>query len=363
MMAALSPLRLITLAAFALPLLPATAFGAAATTSQGTSMRSGPAASYGVVAQLARGDSVDVRQCEGTFCEVLFNGKSGWVSAIYLTRNAVPHPPAGPTSGVPQVATVAPPKPVPVQPPVPSSAPKVAVISPKAMPVPAPKIVAPVEPQIAAIPAPEVAPTPSAKHVPSLPKGKIAVAPKPEIEPSPPKPKPSVAPPPPAYAEAGPKPMAQDPGAVTPEVTPMPGPRPKVDIPGGPDRNYAYNDAAPSDGDFAADEDAPDVIGPVPEDGGNRRMGRDFADVGPMIGRRACFIDQSSGSGFCVREGDQIVAPRRWATRTLALRNPQRLNVIVCAADSSHCHRYLASSPLVLGGRGIASITVAAPGY
>ena len=95
---------------------------------------------------------------------------------------------------------------------------------------------------------------------------------------------------------------------------------------------------------------------------GRRSALRDFAGIAPG-GRHACFVDENSGTGFCVREGDQIVTPRRWASRSLSLRNPQGLNVIVCAEGGSYCHRYDSGSRLLLGGRGIASIVVAAPGY
>jgi len=151
--------------------------------------------------------------------------------------------------------------------------------------------------------------------------------------------------------------------AIVPEVAPMPGPRPKVDIPGGPGRDYAYDSPPPANRDFQdGSGDGPQVIGPVPSGSWHRRVGRDFAGIAPG-GRHACFVDENSGTGFCVREGDQIVAPRRWASRSLSLRNPQGLNVIVCAEGGSYCHRYDSGSRLLLGGRGIASIVVAAPGY
>jgi hypothetical protein len=237
--------------------------------------------------------------------------------------------------------------------------PKIASTAPRLAPPPAAPS-APPEPKFASIPAPDTS-KPVVQTEPVLPKAKIADVP--VRKPAPPKPRTVVAPPPPAYAEIERKAPVDSEPAVEPEVAPMPGPRPKVDIPDGPSRRYAYDDVPPPNGDFGDGyEDAPQVIGPVPGGAWHRRMGRDFAGIAPG-GRHACFIDDSSGTGFCVREGDQIVAPRRWASRSLSLRNPQGLNVIVCAAGGSYCHRYESGSPLLLGGRGIASIVVAAPGY
>jgi len=361
MMAIRLPLRLPALVVLALPLAPAAAFAASASISQQVDMRSGPAASYGVVGQLQRGDGVDVRQCEGTFCEVTFNGKSGWVSATYLTRDAVP-PAGGQTPAQPRVATVAPPRPTPAPEPkaaTPAEPQLASDMPPKTTPTPAPEIVAPAEPKIASIP-------PSDAGKPVLP----TTAPKPRVadvpmrKPASPKPK-AVVTPPPAYAEIGRQGQvpADAAPAIVPEVAPMPGPRPKVDIPGGPGRDYAYDSPPPANRDFQDGYgDGPQVIGPVPSGSWHRRVGRDFAGIAPG-GRHACFVDENSGTGFCVREGDQIVAPRRWASRSLSLRNPQGLNVIVCAEGGSYCHRYDSGSRLLLGGRGIASIVVAAPGY
>lgn len=352
-MAVRSPLRLAVLGALVVPLLPAAAFAASAVTSQSVTMRAGPADTFGPVAQLKRGDNVDVRQCEGNFCEIVFNGKTGWVSADYLTRGAVP--PGAPKP--PKVATSTPKAPAPA-PAI--EAPKVATAAPEAVVPPAPKPV--LEPKVAELPLPPAAsasPKPAAMPKPAAPK--IASA-----EPSKlPKPKPHrVLPLPPAYAETAP-------GAVTPraaieaEVVPLPGPRPKVDIPADRPRDYALADLPPPPRDIGDDGDAwgppGEVIGPIGSGDWPRHPRRDIGAF-EAGGAHACFVDPEVGSGFCVREGDRIVAPRRWARHALELRNPARLNVVVCDS-SGDCRTYQSSSPLVLGGRGIAEITVAAPGY
>jgi hypothetical protein len=96
-------------------------------------------------------------------------------------------------------------------------------------------------------------------------------------------------------------------------------------------------------------------------DGWPRHPRRNLAPLGAG-GAHVCFVDPAAGSGFCLREGDRIVAPHRWARRALELRNPGRLNVVVCDIGGA-CHTYQSSSQLVLGGRSLAEITVAAPGY
>lgn len=49
-------------------------------------VRRGPGTGYGVVDQLYRGESVDVRGCTGGWCRVEHSGPDGWVSANYLSR-------------------------------------------------------------------------------------------------------------------------------------------------------------------------------------------------------------------------------------------------------------------------------------
>ena len=103
--------RLAFFAALMLPLLPGAAMAAAATAAQNVNVRSGPAVSFGVVGVLQQGDEVDVRQCEGDFCQIAGAGKSGWVKATYLTRDAVQKPAA------PQIAATSPAAPVTTLPP------------------------------------------------------------------------------------------------------------------------------------------------------------------------------------------------------------------------------------------------------
>jgi hypothetical protein len=377
-MAAHSPLRLVFLAALVLPLLPAAALAASAVTSQGVTMRSGPADTAGPVAQLKRGDHVDVRQCDGDFCEILFDGKTGWVSAEYLTRGSAVHgaPTVAkslptPAPAQPQVATTAPKPPEPspaIEPskvttmtskPAPAVAPpKLATVPRKTIVPPTPKPVA--EPKVADLP--PVPPAPAATSSP-----KPAAAPKiastSQALPVPkPKPRPDLPQPPPYWLPA---PAAAPPTAVA-EVRPQPGPRPKVAIPAAGSRDFALADVPPPPrdiGDDAADWGPPgEVIGRVGVvDGWPRHPRRNLAPPGAG-GAHVCFVDPAAGSGFCLREGDRIVAPHRWARRALELRNPGRLNVVVCDIGGA-CHTYQSSSQLVLGGRSLAEITVAAPGY
>jgi uncharacterized protein YraI len=331
-----------SLAALALlaPLVSTAAFAAAATTSQTVNLRAGPAASYDVVGQLQGGQAVDVRQCEGTFCQVAYGGKTGWVSASFLTRGGTP---SATTSTVAALPSAAPASPGPAA-RTPSTAPG--------------------EPQIAATTPHKPAPT-------------IAAPPPAPMTVSPPPP----APVPPAYAVAPIQPLppvsrvasADDDSAVTDSA-----PRPKVDIPGpsdaiaapGDDDNMASADNSDDDDALAPDDnDGPDdnaVTAPPPPDFGPRGYAprgfrRDFASlgVGPA---HACFVDADGGNGFCVREGQTIADPGRWSRHAMLLRNPGRLNVVVCTAPDE-CHTYVASGPVLVGGRPIATISVAAPGY
>lgn len=92
-------------AALLLPLAPAAAFAAAATAAATVNVRSGPDASYGVVAQLQAGQAVDISKCQGRFCYISFGNASGWVAANYLTRDAVSRPAIAPA---PRVAGASP---------------------------------------------------------------------------------------------------------------------------------------------------------------------------------------------------------------------------------------------------------------
>jgi uncharacterized protein YraI len=382
-MALPAPLRLAVLGALALPLLPAAALAASAVTSQSVTMRAGPADSFGAVGQLQRGANVDVRQCEGNFCQVRFDGKTGWVSADYLTRGPLPagtakpatvaksQPAASETTAAPQVATTTPK--APEAPP--AVEPKMAKVAPEPAPAVQPPKVATVTPKTIVPPAPKPAPGPKVADLPPVPPAPAATpTPKPaatapkiastsDALPVPkPKPRP-VLPLPPAYDETTPASAA--PQTAEAEVLPLPGPRPKVDIPSRPSRDFALADVPPPPRDIGDDDEdwgpPGEVIGRVGIDDWPRHPRRDFTGFGAG-GGHVCFVDPRGGSGFCVREGDRIVAPHRWARHALELRNPGRLNVVVCDLGGD-CRTYQSSAPLVLGGRSIAEITVAAPGY
>jgi hypothetical protein len=243
-MAVHAPLRLAIMGAFALPLLPVPALAASAVTSQSVTMRAGPADSFGAVGQLKRGDNVDVRQCEGNFCQVRFDGKTGWVSADYLMRGPLPagtakpatvakSPPAARDNTEPPQAaatTLRAPGPNPVIEP-----PKVAMVAPEPAPAVEPAKVATVTPTTIVPPAPKPAAGPKVADLPPVPPAPAATpSPKPATAPKiasasdalpVPKPKPRpVLPLPPAYEPTAP--AAAAPPTVEAEVLPLPGPRP-----------------------------------------------------------------------------------------------------------------------------------------
>jgi uncharacterized protein YraI len=64
--------------------LPA-AQAAPGTITTNVNVRSGPGTNYSVVNVLQRGTSVDVQQCQSSWCYVQTRGTSGWVSANYLS--------------------------------------------------------------------------------------------------------------------------------------------------------------------------------------------------------------------------------------------------------------------------------------
>lgn len=63
----------------------ASAYAATAYATGSVNVRSGPGTGYRVVDQLHRGEQVDVRGCQGSWCRVVKAGPDGWVSANYLT--------------------------------------------------------------------------------------------------------------------------------------------------------------------------------------------------------------------------------------------------------------------------------------
>ncbi|MHA6690029.1 SH3 domain-containing protein [Devosia sp. A449] len=63
--------------------LPA-AYAAPGTITSNVNVRSGPGTNYAVVDTVQRGTTVDVQQCQGSWCFIAKPGPDGWVSASYL---------------------------------------------------------------------------------------------------------------------------------------------------------------------------------------------------------------------------------------------------------------------------------------
>jgi hypothetical protein len=72
-------------AASALALSAGAAAAAPATAESAVNMRAGPGTQYEVVATIPGGASVDVAGCTGSWCQVSFNGESGFASRSYLS--------------------------------------------------------------------------------------------------------------------------------------------------------------------------------------------------------------------------------------------------------------------------------------
>ena len=85
-------------------LAPAAAIAQSAYTTDDVNMRSGPGTQYPRVATLAEGTGVDVEDCDGAWCRVVYRGLEGYVSQSYL-------------DGVSGRPTVVVPPPVYVEPP------------------------------------------------------------------------------------------------------------------------------------------------------------------------------------------------------------------------------------------------------
>lgn len=64
--------------------LPA-AYAAPGVVTGNVNVRSGPGTNYGVVDVVARGQQVDVQQCQGSWCYIAKPGPDGWVSASFLS--------------------------------------------------------------------------------------------------------------------------------------------------------------------------------------------------------------------------------------------------------------------------------------
>jgi|GEM_PF-5567731 len=297
-------------------LLPVTAFGASATASQNVNVRSGPSASYSVVAQLAKGDSVDVRQCEGLFCQVSFNGKTGWVSASFLTRDYVPKPPPQTT-----VASAAP-----------ATSPATTLPPAAAFP-----------PAYDAATSPDIAPQ---TDVPSPDPGARSDR----------------------YASAdsgdgsfSSVTLPADSGETVFSVAP---PRPHADVPD--DANADMTDAPPADigamdDPGASDDDGPQIDDPPP------RWGDRFG--GPMgwhaaADEQACLLSEVGRSGFCVGPGERTRQLPRFGVNIAWLRNPSHLDVTICT-NLGDCRTYRGSGPLRLApGETVSSISAGpSPGF
>jgi len=75
----------VAVAATALVVFLPAANAAPGTITSNVNVRSGPGTSYGVVDTVRRGTTVDVQQCQGSWCYISKPGPDGWVSANYLT--------------------------------------------------------------------------------------------------------------------------------------------------------------------------------------------------------------------------------------------------------------------------------------
>ena len=77
-------------AASVLVLSAGAASAAPATAESALNMRSGPGTQYQVVATIPGGATVDVAGCTGSWCQVSFNGESGFANRSYLTMGGEP---------------------------------------------------------------------------------------------------------------------------------------------------------------------------------------------------------------------------------------------------------------------------------
>ena len=355
--------RLLALAA--LPILaPTSVLAAAAAASQPVNVRSGPATTYGIVDKLEAGEAVDVRQCEGSFCQVTYGGKSGWVSAAYLTRDYVPRAPAtieaarGATAPTTVTTTTTADLP-PVSPGGPAT-PRVASAAPAAgasMPLPAGTF------PPAYGDAADSATNADSYGGPGDGSGGDGYASSDSGYPG--QPRSSVD-------------LPDGSGDII--VSAGDGvPRPKADIPNGAFTGPTDEvTAGGGSSDFVTYADIGDLSSPAPSvddryGPGTGWRGR-FAASGRFgwrgrvidgpSGGQACFFSghDFGGDGFCLRAGQTVAELGPWSDRIFMLRNPRGLLVTVCSA-ARECRVYDSSGPLVPGRAGFASISVAMPGY
>ncbi len=78
-------LKKFAIVAAALGLTATAALARPAVSEADLNVRSGPGTEYGVVGVIQRGESVDAGPCSGSWCQVNFDGGSGWASASYLS--------------------------------------------------------------------------------------------------------------------------------------------------------------------------------------------------------------------------------------------------------------------------------------
>ena len=76
-------------AAAALVFLPATQAAPGVVTSN-VNVRSGPGTGYGVVGVIQAGATVDVVACQGSWCQIAFDGGSGYANRSYLQMANAP---------------------------------------------------------------------------------------------------------------------------------------------------------------------------------------------------------------------------------------------------------------------------------
>lgn len=94
--------KLLVLAAATVLALPSAAFGLPATVVTDVALRTGPGPAYPVIGTIDRQAIVEVEGCvdAGTWCQVSWNGRTGWTYATYLA-----HEFQGRTVGLPEVRT------------------------------------------------------------------------------------------------------------------------------------------------------------------------------------------------------------------------------------------------------------------
>ena len=318
----LHPLPLAAFAAIAaLAMTPLPASATTANALQTVNVRSGPATTYGVVAQLQQGDAVDISKCQGSFCYVTFeNGRTGWVSASYLTRDHVQKAPS--TTLIPDgpvIASARPNLPNGSFPPAYSSG----------------------------APAYDNAPAVVARGNVSYGDGGNV----------------------PPYAGAGNGSFVTLPPDSGDVVASTDGPRPQVDIPDVYD-NGPGSDGPAADNSGAIAPDESQFAAPPPDWNrlGWHRFGAGarFAALDRPGMARACFFGSGDQADFCLGAGQSMSDFGNRPNRIFSLRNPRGLKVTICGVGDAHtCRVFISSGPVMMPDNvAIASISVDPPdGY